>query len=123
MKRWFFFMVTAVFLLLVLAACSGPTLTYTVAGTAAEARIAYRDDNGDMVFDTVSLPWEKRISISDPFSYEVNVERNDAQGNVSCAIALNGQEVGRVDGATFAECRGKYQAGQVSLNGRFDQQE
>ncbi|MBE2202216.1 MAG: hypothetical protein IAE79_26640 [Anaerolinea sp.] len=121
MKRWFLWFTTAVSLSLLLAACSRPQLTYTVGGTAVEARIAYRDDNGDMIFDTVSLPWEKSIRLSDPFAYEMNVERRGGQGTVTCAIAIDGEEVGRITGATFAECRGKYQGGHVSLDGRYDQ--
>lgn len=122
MKHWHFFLVTAVCLFF-LAACSrGPKLTYTVNGTAATAQIAYRDGKGDMVFDTVNLPWEKTIRIDDAFHYEMNVERTTRKGNVSCIISLNGKEVGRITGATFVECRGQYQGGKTSLEGRFDQQ-
>ncbi|MCA9933038.1 MAG: hypothetical protein H6662_05890 [Ardenticatenaceae bacterium] len=111
----------AVSLLAVLAACSsGPKIVYEVSGTAEQVDLFYRDRRGDMVQKTVSLPWDLSFRASDPFDFEIDVYSQEQGVTVSCAVLVNDSEVGRVEGRTFAECRGTYRVGVADFQGQYD---
>ena len=93
-------------LCLVLSGCSSTKLTYKASGTAAQAEIEYRDEKGQLTKQTVSLPWEKTVSIGDKFSFQVNVTNTTNSGTVICAVLMNSKEMGPTTGVTYARCTG-----------------
>jgi regulator of sirC expression with transglutaminase-like and TPR domain len=93
-------------LCLVLSGCSSTKLTYKASGTAAQAEIEYRDEKGQFAKETVSLPWEKTVSIGDKFSFQVNVTNTTDSGTVICAVSVAGKELGPTTGVTYARCTG-----------------
>ncbi len=93
-------------LCLVLSGCSSTKLTYKASGTAAQAEVEYRDEKGQLAKETVSLPWEKTVSIGDKFSFQVNVTNTADSGTVICAVSVAGKELGPTTGVTYARCTG-----------------
>lgn len=115
---WVVLWATAVSLLLV-GCDSRPKIEYRVSGASDKAEILYREDDGDMVRETVNLPWKSRFRIADPFQFEISVY-GDGQHPVTCAVWINSKEVGSAEGLTFAECLGEYAQGTSQFRGRFD---
>jgi tetratricopeptide (TPR) repeat protein len=93
-------------LCLVLTGCSSTKLTYKASGTAAQAEVEYRDEKGQLTKQTVSLPWDKTISIGAKFSFRVNVTNTTDSGTVICAVLMNGKEMGPTTGVRYARCNG-----------------
>jgi len=111
----------SVLFLIVLTACSSkPKIVYEVTGTAKQVDLFYRDQRGDMVQKTVTLPWELSFHTSTPFNFEIDVYSHEPNGSISCAVTINDDEVGHIEGFTFAECSGKYEAGIADFQGQYD---
>jgi len=94
-------------LCLVLSGCTSSTkLTYKASGTADQAIVEYRDEKGQLAKETVSLPWEKTVSIGSKFSFQVNVTNTTDSGTVICAVLMGSKEMGPTTGVTYARCTG-----------------
>jgi tetratricopeptide (TPR) repeat protein len=94
-------------LCLALSGCaSGAKLTYKASGTATQAEVEYRDEKGQLAKETVSLPWEKTVSIGSQFSFQVNVTNTTDSGTVICSVLLGNKEMGPTTGVTYARCTG-----------------
>ncbi|MBI4785495.1 MAG: tetratricopeptide repeat protein [Chloroflexi bacterium] len=106
-------LILTICLVIALSGCaSGAKLTYKASGTASQAEVEYRGEKGDLTKETVTLPWEKTISIGNEFAFQVNVTSTVSSGTVSCAASLNDKEMGKADGVTYARCTGN-----VSIQG------
>ncbi len=106
---------------LILSSCSNdPIIQYRVSGTAVRAEILYRDRDGFTMRETVSLPWETRFRLPDPFEFEISVYGDGRSGSVSCVVLINDKEAGSAEGMSYAECVGSYEAGVSRFHGRYD---
>ena len=105
--QWGLVLIVMTCLCLVLSGCTSSTkLTYKASGTAAQAEIEYRDAKGQLAKETVSLPWEKTVSVGSEFSFRVNVTNTSDSGTVICAVSAAGKEMGPTTGVTYARCTG-----------------
>ncbi len=118
-RLWMVVWLTAVALML--SSChSGPVIEYRVSGAASRAEILYRDRDGFAMREVVNLPWETRFRLPDPFEFEISVYGDGRSGNVACAVLIDDKEAGSVEGLTYAECVGRYEAGVSRFHGRYD---
>jgi len=103
--------VTAV--ILVLTACGGSSheLVYRVAGTAAEAKVAYTDVDGNTREETVTLPWKTSIDFSQELEFELGVSNNQPTGTVMCQVWLDDSKLGDRTSAGYAVCTGSVHPG------------
>jgi Tol biopolymer transport system component len=110
-----------------LSACGGEKaseLVYTVNGSAPQAQISYRDQDGATQETTASLPWEVSLKISGEFEFALEASNTGETGTVSCSVAIDGRQAGSADGKRIAGCEGKFKSSgdsaSTSFQGRND---
>jgi Tol biopolymer transport system component len=97
-------------LALILSACGGgnPQLTYRAGGTASGVTVTYIDGEGNTQKETVSLPWEKTIEISqDTFDFQLVVANSASDGNVTCEILVGDEPIkDAAQSQAYIDCSG-----------------
>ncbi len=97
-------------LILLLSACSGVSqqITYRASGTASDATVTYRDGEGSLHKETVTLPWEKTIEIgSDTFDFQLIVANTTSTGDVACEILFNEESMMEpTTSSAYVDCNG-----------------
>ena len=107
---------------LAVAACGGGSknkLIYRVEGDASKARVEYKNAQGDMVTETVALPWETTLDIGGDFSFKIDVENESQAGQVACGVWVNDKKVGQTTGNTSAGCVGSFHGDNKSFTTSF----
>jgi hypothetical protein len=85
---------------------SSRELIYRVTGTTTEAHVTYTDVEGNTQEETVTLPWETRLEISDDIKFKLSASNNHPGGKVVCEVWLDNSEVGDKDSSSFVVCSG-----------------
>jgi len=115
-------------LALIASACGGGAdkteLIYRVDGSVAQVEVEYKNAQGEMVSETVSLPWETTLKIGDGFDFKINVENADDSGSITCEVWINERKAGGTSGVRLAECSGSFSGSKssfsVAYHGRND---
>lgn len=95
--------------LLLLSAC-GTTieLTYKISGTEGTAEVTYTDADGATQTETVALPWEKTLELSESGNFSVSALREEGSG-ILCDVLVNGDSLGlEVEAQVYIDCSGEY---------------
>lgn len=91
-----------------LAACGGNQLAYRVTGAADQAKVTYADSDGASQTETVALPWETSFDVGNSAEFSLIADNATGQGDISCAVLLNEEELGRADATYYASCQGSF---------------
>ena len=104
---WLVVMVVTAILLAV-TACGGDSseLVYRATGTATEARVAYADAEGNIHEETVTLPWETSVEVSDQLDFELRVSNLQPTGDIGCEVWLEDSKVGDATHPAYVVCTG-----------------
>jgi len=110
--NWLVVMVVTA-IILVLTACGGSSseLVYRVTGTATEVEVAYADADGNTQEETVTLPWETSVEVSQDIDFELRVSNNQPTGEIKCEVWLDDRKLGDKDSAAYVVCMGSVHLG------------
>ena len=110
--NWLVVMVVTA-IILVLTACGGSSseLVYRVTGTATEVKVAYADADGNTQEETVTLPWETSVEVSQDIDFELRVSNNQPTGEIKCEVWLDDRKLGDKDSAAYVVCMGSVHLG------------
>lgn len=123
LQNYFLRIVAAVVVVgLLLTACGGSSreLTYRVVGEDTnQASITYTDAGGNFQEEQIDLPWETTFGIDGKFDAKISVINENSDGNVTCEIRLDEDELGTRTSAAFARCVASLSVSGNSTNSSF----
>jgi tetratricopeptide (TPR) repeat protein len=109
-------------LILLIPACGGgggSDLVYKVSGSASTAQVEYKNAEGEMETETVSLPWETTIGVGNDFLFKLDVENAGQDGTVICEVWVDERDVGNREGNLAVGCTGSFEKDGNSFNSSF----
>lgn len=96
-------------ILFALIACNSKNeLTYNVTGTASEAEISFTDAEGNSQKETIALPWQTSLKVSNDVDFALEAKRSSPEGTVKCEVQINEDSLVDIEGQVFAACRGSF---------------